>query len=365
MNRPLNITPDVVARRRGPSRTRRTARGSPDIFISLHLPGDAGERRPRARGRTGCRPGRPTARGIAFTSDPRRQPGDLRDEPRRLERAPAHEPPGDRLTPTWSPTGTQIAFTSDRIGLAADLRGRGRRPRPRGRSRASRTATGRRGRRRRTTRSRTRRGRARATTSRSSTCRRGEVRQMTFGEGSNESPAYSPNGRHLAFMSTRTGKQQIFTIVRRRQGPAADHHGRATTSRPTGRSRARPRALAWTFHCERSDDAHPMGLSGLVVCWRWCSWARAPRRSRRWPGRFPRRRPTEETPVTPAKPPAPPEPVPREKPAPEPMKRGRDCFPVARRPEPGLAAASRSSSATTAPRCRPRARPCCRRTPRC
>ena len=41
-----------------------------------------------------------------------------------------------------------------------------------------------------------------------------EVRQLTFGEGSNESPAFAPNGRHVAFTSTRAGKKQIFTISR-------------------------------------------------------------------------------------------------------------------------------------------------------
>jgi len=41
-----------------------------------------------------------------------------------------------------------------------------------------------------------------------------QVRQLTFGEGTNESPAFAPNGRHLAFSSTRAGKTQIFTIAR-------------------------------------------------------------------------------------------------------------------------------------------------------
>jgi TolB protein len=41
-----------------------------------------------------------------------------------------------------------------------------------------------------------------------------ERRQITFGEGSNESPAYAPNGRHLAFSSTRLGRRQIFVIDR-------------------------------------------------------------------------------------------------------------------------------------------------------
>jgi TolB protein len=42
----------------------------------------------------------------------------------------------------------------------------------------------------------------------------GETRPITDGAGSNESPTFSPNGRHLAFMSTRAGKPQIFTISR-------------------------------------------------------------------------------------------------------------------------------------------------------
>jgi TolB protein len=41
-----------------------------------------------------------------------------------------------------------------------------------------------------------------------------QLRQLTFGEGSNESPAYAANGRHIAFMSTRFGKAQILTIGR-------------------------------------------------------------------------------------------------------------------------------------------------------
>jgi TolB protein len=45
-----------------------------------------------------------------------------------------------------------------------------------------------------------------------------QVRQITDGRGSNESPAFSPTGRHLAFTSTRTGNKQIFLIGRDGQG---------------------------------------------------------------------------------------------------------------------------------------------------
>ena len=128
---------------------------------------------------------------------------------RRLTNHPAID-----ITPTWSPTGTQIAFTSDRTGspqiyvmgadglglAAADV--------------ASRTPIGRRGRRRRSTRSRTPRAPGPATTSRCIDLATRQVRQLTFGEGTNESPAFAPNGRHIAFTSTRSGKAQIFTIAR-------------------------------------------------------------------------------------------------------------------------------------------------------
>jgi TolB protein len=42
----------------------------------------------------------------------------------------------------------------------------------------------------------------------------GQTRVVTDGSGSNESPAFSPNGRHIAFTSTRQGKAQIYTMAR-------------------------------------------------------------------------------------------------------------------------------------------------------
>src|ERR1041384_7962711 len=42
----------------------------------------------------------------------------------------------------------------------------------------------------------------------------GTSKKITDGIGSNESPAFAPNGRHIAFTSTRNGKSQIFTIAR-------------------------------------------------------------------------------------------------------------------------------------------------------
>ena len=46
-----------------------------------------------------------------------------------------------------------------------------------------------------------------------------EVRQLTFGQGTNESPSYAANGRHLAFSSTRgSGNKQIFVIGRDGRG---------------------------------------------------------------------------------------------------------------------------------------------------
>jgi len=44
------------------------------------------------------------------------------------------------------------------------------------------------------------------------------VRAITTGEGSNESPAFSPTGRHIAFTTTRWGKTQIAVIGRDGRG---------------------------------------------------------------------------------------------------------------------------------------------------
>ena len=45
------------------------------------------------------------------------------------------------------------------------------------------------------------------------------LRRTVYGKrlyaiGNNESPAFSPNGRHVAFVSSRAGREQVFTIHR-------------------------------------------------------------------------------------------------------------------------------------------------------
>lgn len=127
---------------------------------------------------------------------------------RRLTNHPAAEG-----SPTWSPSGTQLAFYSDRSGspqiyiMDADGLGLQRvtyesyadrpswSPAPFNEiAYAARTGPG--------------------NDIKIIDLATRQVRQLTFGEGTNESPSFASNGRHLAFSSTRSGKTQIFTLAR-------------------------------------------------------------------------------------------------------------------------------------------------------
>jgi TolB protein len=128
---------------------------------------------------------------------------------RRLTNNPAID-----FSPTWSPTGAQIAFTSGRSGSpqiwVMDADGLSVRRLTFGESYADRATwspapyneiaytaqTG------------------RTFDIKIYDVASGEIRTITDGSGSNESPAFAPNGRHLAFMSTRLGKEHVFTIAR-------------------------------------------------------------------------------------------------------------------------------------------------------
>jgi TolB protein len=215
-NRQLNITPAWSPDARAIAYTS-YRRGYPDIFVALIYQGLQQEPT-KGVGQNVLPVYSPDGTRIAFMSNRDGNPEIyvMNVDGSNVRRVTNH--PAIDVTPTWSPTGTQIAFTSDRTGtpqiyiVGADglnLR--------------------------------------RLTTSESYADRptwspapfnevafagrtgpgydikvydlaSGQTRQVTFGEGSNESPAYSPNGRHLAFTSTRAGRVQIFTIGRDGRG---------------------------------------------------------------------------------------------------------------------------------------------------
>jgi TolB protein len=39
-----------------------------------------------------------------------------------------------------------------------------------------------------------------------------QIRQLTHGEGTNEDPSWSPDGRYISFSTTRNGSRQIYVM---------------------------------------------------------------------------------------------------------------------------------------------------------
>jgi TolB protein len=212
VNRQLNVFPSWSPDGRAIAYTS-YRRGYPDIFISLIYQGTM-ETPTNGTGQNWLPVFSPDGARIAFTSN-RDGNSEIyvmnRDGSgvRRLTNHPAID-----VTPTWSPSGNQIAFTSDRTGtpqiwvVSTDglnlrrLTSESYADRPTWSPAPYNEIA------------------FAARTSAYYDIKIYQVtdsvtRQITFGQGTNESPAWAPNGRHLAFMSTRAGRaSQIFTVGR-------------------------------------------------------------------------------------------------------------------------------------------------------
>jgi TolB protein len=216
VNRQLNITPVWSPDARAIAYTS-YRRGYPDIYVALIYQGTQ-ETPTNNRGQNWLPAYSADGSRIAFTSNRDGNPELYvmnRDGSgvRRLTQHPAID-----TTPTWAPSGEQIAFTSDRSGspqiylMNADG-GNVRRlttnesyadrptwsPAPFNEiAYAGRTGPG--------------------YDIKIYDFASGQTRRITFGEGSNESPAFAPNGRHLAFVSTRSRGTQVYTVGRDGRG---------------------------------------------------------------------------------------------------------------------------------------------------
>jgi len=211
VSRQLNLTPSWSADARAIAYT--TYRPSPDIFISFIYQGLL-QNPTKGVGTNYIPVFSPDGTRIAFMSGRDGNPEIyvMNVDGSNLRRLTNH-PAGDG-TPTWSPNSQQIAFVSDRTGTPQIylMGGDGSNVRRITMSEswadqptwspapfneiafAGRTGP--------------------AFDIKIHDLASSETRQITFGEGSNERPAYSPNGRHLVFTSTRSGGTQLFTIGR-------------------------------------------------------------------------------------------------------------------------------------------------------
>jgi TolB protein len=216
VSRQLNINPSWSPDARALAYT--TYRPNPDIFVSLIYQGVL-QNPTKSVGTNYLPVFSPDGKRIAFMSarDGNPEIYVMNVDGSNLRRLTNH--PTEDSSPTWSPSGSQIAFTSGRTGKpqiyimnAAD--GSGLERVTVDESEAD-----------------------RATWSPAPfneiafTARTGpgydikvldvasrRVNRITHGEGSNESPAFAPGGRHLAFSSTRGGRTQIYTIGRDGRG---------------------------------------------------------------------------------------------------------------------------------------------------
>lgn len=212
VNRSLNINPTWSPDGRSLAYTS-YRRGAPDIFISMIYQGTI-ENPLHSKGEENFLPvWSPDGTKIAFQSnrDGNAEIYVMNRDGAGIRRITTH--PASDATPTWSPSGKQLAFTSDRSGspqiYVVDTDGLNLRPmtsesycdRPTWSpapyneiAYSARTGPG--------------------FDIKVLDIATRERRQLTFGEGSNESPAYAANGRHIAFSSMRAGKRHLYTIER-------------------------------------------------------------------------------------------------------------------------------------------------------